>query len=64
MGLPELQTERLVLRPLTPADLDVYVERIFALADPQNIASWRVMEIVGQAYQKNAFFFGILPNIV
>ena len=33
MGLPELETERLVLRSFTPADLDVYVERIFA--DPE-----------------------------
>jgi len=42
----------------------VRLERIIALADSRNIASWRVMEKVGLAYQKNVFFFGILPNIV
>ena len=33
--------------------------RIIALADPQNIASWRVMEKVGLTYQKEVFFFGM-----
>ncbi len=35
------------------------LERIIALADPQNIASWRVMEKVGLIYQKDVFFFGM-----
>jgi RimJ/RimL family protein N-acetyltransferase len=35
------------------------LERIIALADPQNIASWRVMEKVGLTYQKEVFFFGM-----
>jgi ribosomal-protein-alanine N-acetyltransferase len=33
--------------------------RIIALADPQNIASRRVMEKIGLTYQKEAFFFGM-----
>jgi len=35
------------------------LERIIALADPQNIASWRVMEKAGLTYQKEVFFFGM-----
>ena len=35
------------------------MERIIALADPQNIASRRVMEKVGLIYQKEVFFFGM-----
>lgn len=35
------------------------MERIIALADPQNIASRRVMEKVGLVYQKEVFFFGM-----
>jgi RimJ/RimL family protein N-acetyltransferase len=42
MGLPEIETERLVLRQFTPADLDVYAERIFA--DPEGIeVFWRAL---------------------
>jgi ribosomal-protein-alanine N-acetyltransferase len=37
----------------------LHLERIIALADPQNIASWRVMEKVGLVYQKDVFFFGM-----
>ena len=35
------------------------MEHIIALADPQNIASRRVMEKVGLVYQKEVFFFGM-----
>lgn len=35
------------------------LERIIALADPQNIASWRVMEKIGLTYQKEVCFFGM-----
>jgi ribosomal-protein-alanine N-acetyltransferase len=35
------------------------LERIIALADPLNNASWRVMEKVGLTYQKEVFFFGM-----
>jgi len=37
----------------------LHLECIIALADPQNIASWRVMEKVGLVYQKEVFFFGM-----
>jgi ribosomal-protein-alanine N-acetyltransferase len=35
------------------------LERIIALADPQNIASRRVMEKAGLSYQREVFFFGM-----
>ena len=35
------------------------LERLIALADPQNIASYRVMEKVGLTYQKEVLFFGM-----
>jgi ribosomal-protein-alanine N-acetyltransferase len=35
------------------------LERVIALADPKNIASWRVMEKAGLTYQKEVFFFGM-----
>jgi RimJ/RimL family protein N-acetyltransferase len=33
------------------------LERIVAIAKPENIASWRVMEKVGMKYEKNAYFY-------
>ena len=33
LKLPEIETERLLLRQFTPADLELYTERIFADPD-------------------------------
>jgi ribosomal-protein-alanine N-acetyltransferase len=36
----------------------VKLERIVAIAKPENLASRRVMEKVGMKYEKNAHFYG------
>lgn len=36
----------------------VKLERIVAIAKPENLASRRVMEKVGMKYEKNAYFYG------
>jgi ribosomal-protein-alanine N-acetyltransferase len=65
MGLPEIETERLLLRQFTPADLDAYAERIFA--DPQvtrflprrdippRERTERVLKYFGEHWQKHGF---------
>lgn len=34
------------------------LERIVAIAMPENVASWRIMEKLGMRYEKNAFHYG------
>ena len=65
MRLPEIETERLLLRQFTPADLELYTERIFADPDvtrflpkrdisPQERAG-RVLKYFGEHWQKHGF---------
>ena len=52
MELPEIETERLLLRQFAPDDLDIYAERIFA--DPQVTRGAQLSRLAAREQQQLA----------
>jgi ribosomal-protein-alanine N-acetyltransferase len=65
LELPEIETERLLLRQFTPADLDAYAERIFADPEvtrflprrdiPPRERAGRVLKYYGEHWHKHGY---------